>query len=661
MQRIEHSGYRPALDGLRAVAVGAVIIYHLRDGILPGGFLGVDLFFVLSGYLITGLLLDEHARTGGINLAAFWTRRVRRLMPALLLMVVAVAVAVRIWAPLSDWQQRRGDLLATIFYYANWHMIAADQSYFAQFAAQSPLRHAWSLAIEEQFYLVWPLLVLALLRWRRRWMPAVLALGATASAITMIMLYEPNNPTRAYAGTDGRAQQLLIGALLALAVRRIAARAEPGGPGGPVSRSAYLLGPLAAAATIAFLFVIRDTVGFYYHGGATLIAVVMAVLIWAVERAPESPLARVLSISPARWVGRISYGLYLWHWPVIMFAPDVIHTFAPAFPVGARVESVLTLILATASYYLVERPIRRGRPRLAVGTPLRLAVTVPVVLGCLSASVVVSTNWTTGLQRQQLIGMDLAPCGKDVVMCWRVPAPHGRPVLAVVGDSTAMALDPGFVDLARRRGWGYVLAAKVGCGIGGLPFTLTAPQPPTPYETQCAADADERLRRMLDTYHPSMVFALSHFEIFAYATPDSRLVQPLTPEWTTGLHGALRHVAEQVTASGATLVTPGVLPNSGNAKACLAARPATNSCRLPSSSTPTGDAVNDIYEQVAAETPGMHLVMMQRTVCPDGTCPMTMDGLVVRYDGIHFTPQGARWFVGKLAPQLPDAGSARAQ
>ncbi|GAA1809665.1 acyltransferase [Planosporangium flavigriseum] len=188
MQHAKLSGYRPALDGLRAVAVGAVIIYHLRDGLLPGGFLGVDLFFVLSGYLITGLLLDEHARTGHINLATFWARRVRRLMPALLLMV-AVAIAVRVWAPLSDWQQRRGDLLATIFYYANWHMIASDQSYFAQFASQSPLRHAWSLAIEEQFYIVWPLLVLVLLRWRRRCLPAVFALGAAASAITMIVLY----------------------------------------------------------------------------------------------------------------------------------------------------------------------------------------------------------------------------------------------------------------------------------------------------------------------------------------------------------------------------------------------------------------------------------------------------------------------------------------
>ncbi|NJC74286.1 hypothetical protein HC031_31910, partial [Planosporangium thailandense] len=267
------------------------------------------------------------------------------------------------------------------------------------------------------------------------------------------------------------------------------------------------------------------------------------------------------------------------------------------------------------------------------------------------------TNWATGLQKQQLIAMNGAPCGNGITMCWRVQAPQGKPVIAVVGDSTAMALDPGFVDLAHRRGWGYVLAAKQGCGIGGLPFTLHSPNPPAPYQVQCAIDADQRLHAVLDTYHPSIVFALSNFETLPYATADSRLVQPLTPEWTDGLHGALRHFAEQVTQTGAVLVTPGVLPMSSSAKACLAPNPPKNSCKPVSASTPNGNAASTIYQRVADETPGTHVLAMRQVVCPRGACPMVIDGLVVRYDGVHFTPQGARWFVSKMEPQL--AGYAR--
>nr|WP_275941378.1 SGNH hydrolase domain-containing protein [Planosporangium flavigriseum] len=227
-------------------------------------------------------------------------------------------------------------------------------------------------------------------------------------------------------------------------------------------------------------------------------------------------------------------------------------------------------------------------------------------------------------------------------MCWRVTAPQGRPVITVVGDSTAMALDPGFVDLARQRGWGYVLAAKQGCGISGLPYTLKAPNPPAPYQVECAKTADERLRTLLDTYHPTMVFALSNFETLHYAGTDSKLVEPLTPEWTAGVHGSLRHFAEQVTASGAALVTPGVLPVSLSAQACLETQKATKNCKPLPASTPTGDAANTIYQQVAGETRGMHLLGARQYICPNGTCPMVVDGLVLRYDGVHFTPQGAR-------------------
>src|SRR4051794_13680345 len=275
--------YRPALDGLRAVAVGGVILYHLGYGWLPGGFLGVDLFFVLSGYLITGLLLDEYDRRGRIGLPAFYARRVRRLMPALLLVLLAVGAAGRVLEPPWSWSGRRGDLLATLFYYANWHFIATDQSYFAEFTAQSPLRHAWSLAIEEQFYLVWPLLMVVLLRYARRWLPALVAAGAAASAIAMVALYSPAGPTRAYAGTDARAQQLLIGALLAIVAL-------------PHRPWAARLGLPALLAGGVLAVTVHDDGRFYYHGGATVVAVVGGVLLCAADQSPASVVSRLLSL-----------------------------------------------------------------------------------------------------------------------------------------------------------------------------------------------------------------------------------------------------------------------------------------------------------------------------------------------------------------------------
>ena len=185
------AGYRPALDGIRAVAVMAVIAYHLGYRWAPGGFIGVDVFFVLSGYLITSLLLAEHARTGGIALAAFWFRRARRLLPALFAMLIVVAIWVGLSASPFEMPMRREDLFWTLFYGSNWHFVQSGQDYFAQYGSASPLRHTWSLAIEEQFYLLWPLMVVGAL-WIGRRRPVILAwacvVGIASSVAAMAIL-----------------------------------------------------------------------------------------------------------------------------------------------------------------------------------------------------------------------------------------------------------------------------------------------------------------------------------------------------------------------------------------------------------------------------------------------------------------------------------------
>jgi peptidoglycan/LPS O-acetylase OafA/YrhL len=642
-------GHRPALDGLRAFAVAAVVLYHLGPHGLPGGFLGVDLFFVLSGYLITGLLLDAYDRHGRIDLARFWRQRLRRLLPALFLMLGTVALAVRQWDPAGDWAARRGEMLAGLFYYANWHMIFAHRSYFDGAGA---LDHLWSLAIEEQFYVWWPLALILLLHRRRTW-PWVAAALATASAVAMVLAYSADDPTRAYVGTDARAQQLLIGALLVPVVRRA------GRPFRPV-------GAAAAGVSAGLLLVVPASGSFYYRGGATLVALVFAVLIWSVERAPGSAVARCLSVRPVRWVGTVSYGIYLWHLTVIRFLPE----FLPP-RVVAVADVAVTLALATASYYLLERPIRYGGPRLALDTTRKVVAAGAAAAVLCALVVVAATTGATGLQAQQIAdarwareaaegkvsaegtagaeGEDAWPiCPDTTSICRRLVAKPGHVTVAVLGDSIARSLDPGFYDLARANGWGYVLAAHNGCGLTSL-VSVEGPQQ-RPFLEKCAEETGPRIARVLAEYHPDLVISSSRWELIAHEGANGRTVVPPSPKWADDIHAGLRAFAHTVVRSGAALAMLTVLPVAPATPRCLR-DPGNRACAHPPDALTA--ATNDIYRQVAAEVPGVAVVSMQDVVCPSGRCPAVIHGVLVRFDGLHFTEGGARWFVRALGPRLP--------
>lgn len=347
--------YHPGLDGLRAVAVLAVLAYHLGFGWAEGGLLGVEVFFVLSGYLITDLLVNERQRSGRVHLGQFWLRRAKRLLPALFVMLAAVVV----WATLVDPARLaavRSDLPAAVFYASNWWFIFRHVSYFARFGPPSPLGHLWSLAIEEQFYVVWPLVVVAALRlarWRRA-LVALTILGAAASAAEMAVLYVPGgNPTRVYDGTDTRAFALLIGAALALLLPR--ARAF-----GPVSHGARRLLEAVGGVALVGIFVLLWRTGeystFLYRGGMVALSVLTALVI-AVTIHPGARLGRLLGAEPLRWLGERSYAIYLWHYPVIVLTT----------PVGARpslargtLQVASSVVLAAVSWRFVEQPARTG-------------------------------------------------------------------------------------------------------------------------------------------------------------------------------------------------------------------------------------------------------------------------------------------------------------
>ena len=348
------SPYNAGLDGLRAVAVLGVVAYHLGLGFAQGGLLGVAVFFVLSGYLITDLLVVQLRRQGARSFGQFWVRRARRLLPALFVML-AVVVA---WSTLFDQVQLpglRSDVLPASLYFSNWWYIFHHVSYFAQFRP-SPLGHLWSLAIEEQFYLVWPFLVLAAVRFvrnRRVIVGAILALAA-ASVIEMAVLYVPfSDPTRVYDGTDTRAFELLIGAALAFVWPR-ARRFAQVSPGG--RRVLEGAGLAALAGTLAMYGLVGQYDPFAYRGGMALLSVLTAVVI-AVCVHPGARLARWLGVAPLRWVGERSYGIYLWSLPV-----TVLTTPEGAHPGALRdVLQVAAIFgLAALSWRFVEQPVRHG-------------------------------------------------------------------------------------------------------------------------------------------------------------------------------------------------------------------------------------------------------------------------------------------------------------
>jgi peptidoglycan/LPS O-acetylase OafA/YrhL len=355
--------YMPGLDGLRALAVLAVIAYHLNLSWAPGGLLGVGVFFTLSGYLITDLLLAQVA-SGGVRLKEFWLRRARRLLPALFVMLAAVTIWVAV-AHHSQLSGLRGQIGAAAAYVSNWWQISQHLPYFARFGPPSPLNHLWSLAIEEQFYLLWPWLLLLgvrVVRERRRRiairprLAGVVLLVAIASAIEMAVLYHPTfDPSRVYDGTDTRAFGLLFGAALAmvwpsrLLTRRVGHRARG------------ILDAAGAVGLVAIGVMVWRTnqySAFLYQGGMVLLSLA-TVLVIASVASPASRVGRLLGLQPLRWLGVRSYGIYLWHAPIIVLTNP-----STAFPTPDALRSVLqvtaTIGIAALSWRFVEEPIRRG-------------------------------------------------------------------------------------------------------------------------------------------------------------------------------------------------------------------------------------------------------------------------------------------------------------
>ncbi len=654
--------WQPALDGLRGVAVIWVLLYHGGVTWARGGFLGVDVFFVLSGYLITALLLAEWQQKGSIDLAAFWTRRARRLLPALLVLLVAVAALAPVLASPSQRSMLRGDGLAALFYVSNWRLVASGQSYFAQFALPSPLRHTWSLAIEEQWYLVWPVAVAAglrLLRGRTKPLLAGAVALATGSALLMAWLVPASgDPSRVYYGTDTRAQALLAGAVLAMALP-LARRTWP-----RVARLGLQAGGVAAAICLLAMFtMVSDSDRWLFHGGYALAAMAAATVIAASIQPGRGPVRSPLSLRPLRAVGRISYGLYLWHWPLYLaLTPDSTGL------AGARllfVRSAATFGAATLSWHLVETPVRRGAlRRLPAPTPALTAAAVAVMAAVflfaspgavspsapLSASAMGGAHDTVAALPAPPVPPTATPGGAAMGASSPAPVAMKDLRILVVGDSVAFSLGYYFrPDLV--GGAAAQTKAVLGCGVsGGRTFYGGNALPPNP-----ACDKwPEEWRSGVETFRPNVVaMVIGAWEVFDREV-NGRTLKVGTPEWSSYLAGQLEEGLGIVTAGGARLAMLDV--------PCFA-QPRLG---LGDGSSERDDpsriaAVNGVIAAVAARHPQqVATVDLAGFLCPGGRAVEQMNGAELRGDGVHFTQAGAELAWRWLGPQLANVAAGPA-
>ncbi|MCJ1683244.1 acyltransferase family protein [Rathayibacter sp. VKM Ac-2928] len=687
------SSYRADLEGLRALAVVLILLTHFAE-VPIGGFVALDAFFVLSGFLITGLLVNEYTRSRRISLPTFYVRRFRRLAPA-----AAVVIAVTVLAGFLVFGRARAESILVdgvwaALVSANWNFVLNGTDYFATWAPQSPLLHYWSLAVEEQFYLVWPLLVLvgfgiarAVARRRRGpadqrvWPPssrAVVALVAVVAAASFAwgVVESELSPGVAYLSTLTRAWELALGALLFLGAahwRRIPDRLRP------------VLGWLGVAVLVTASFVLTPQTP--YPGVAALLpTLATAAIIVAGEGGPSHVV--LLSNPVSRFLGRISYSLYLWHWPVFVFLAALVGHDSPWYLAGAI---PLALVLATASHYGVEEPVRRSRwleprarrtdrrgsegwPRwVALGLAAAALVTTAVVLvlprdsvavAGVSASTAVEPGaapavpeWLDGLDQvtaalgaassavswpepvaEAIDAGDAAFGGALARTCITVDAANEDDCVigdaslprtaVVVGDSVALAWVPALAGSLNEQGYRVRLLTGALCPFADLPVTGTVTADPAPgFPATCDDHRRWTLERIAALRPAAVIVSDAEVEMLQLIPEDRSTAQA---RWTEGLERSLAEVGDARTV---VLMTP---PRGQAVATCYTRVASPSDCAAPVSET-WFSQLDAVTEAVAA-SPSARLVETRDLFCASADlCPAFAGGTLVRADEQHIT------------------------
>ncbi|WP_229481627.1 acyltransferase family protein [Mycolicibacterium mageritense] len=644
----------PALDGIRAIAVLLVLAGHAGVPGMAGGFIGVDVFFVLSGFLITSLLLDEFSRTDRIDLKSFWVRRARRLLPAMIVMTLAV-VAARDLFPPEAVASLRDDAVAAFFWIANWVFVAQQTDYFTQGATPSPLQHTWSLGVEEQYYLLWPLLLVgAILLMRRRSVRAVrmtvfaiATVGVVASAAEAILMVNPESLNRVYFGTDTRAQALLVGAAAAaLLVRDWSALTVSG----TLIRTrwrrwiAWVL-PVFGIGVLAVAthFATGDARDFR-HGLLIVVAVGAVLLVAPVALDQDGYVARALAWRPLVALGAISYGVYLWHWPIFLILNGE-RTGLTGWSLMALRFGV-TIAVSALSWWAIEQPVRRWRPTHV--PMLRLAAATVA-----TAAVVTTAVIPVGGRPAQPPGPDVmstALTGVDVGA--EVPVAVGSPparrapgtqTVAVFGDSVAWTL---MRYLPKTPGFSFSDYTTIGCGITrGGPYRSageTLNQKP-----ECDTWPERWTQRIKHDRPDTVLLMIGRWEIVD-RMHDGNWTHIGDDAYDTYLQGELQRALDILSSTGAKVVVTTAPYNRRGERADGSLYPEDQPARV--------QEWNSLLRKVAAKRPNVSVLDFNAKLNPGGSYTAKVDGIRMRSDGVHPTAEAVKW----LTPWLLDSLSSPA-
>jgi peptidoglycan/LPS O-acetylase OafA/YrhL len=654
--------HAPGLDGLRALAVSFVVAYHLGttsgSTLLPGGFLGVDLFFVLSGYLITSLLLVEGLQTGRLSIKQFYLRRARRLLPALFALLLTVGAIVAVWLP-QQAARMRGDLLAALGYATNWWLIAQHSSYFGgEGDRPNLLTHLWSLAVEEQYYLIWPLVLLLLVAIRaKRWFFLLVAVAAVAaSAAAAVILYDPfSDPSRVYYGTDTRALAPLLGAALAISLRpwRHRRRLAPA-----ARHTADAVGITALLLLAAVAAVVHDTDEVLYGPGFLVIAALGAVVV-GVAGHPGTALGELLGTQPLKWIGERSYAIYLWHWPVCVLTRPGIDIPITGWA-NAALRVGLSLLLAEISYWLVERPIRRygflapfkatlgarGHAVRRAKAPILRTVFLSVVMVAGGAAVALQLTSAAGTAvadgpvdrgPEASLGPLLTTPSAEATRTVQ-PVPAGGTV-AFYGDSQGMTL---VINKPTDIGQYFsVLNDTIaGCGILlGKVSSRTGER--RNLTTNCRNWQPEWASKVKQHKPDLAIIMIGAWELFDLTLDAGRTLDFASDAWDTNFTDALGRAIETLLGA-ETQVALALLP-------CY--RPIKGSAGYwpERGEDDRTRHVNELLTEAAGRYSGVRTLEPPAQFCTDEAIAHST---AYRWDGVHYYKKGAALYFSSIVPQL---------